>query len=147
MEGWRADGVRVLFVGDGLNDAAAMAASDVSIAVAAGSDLASEVADIVWHGEDLRSIPWALELSGSTVKTIRSNLILAAGYNTVGIALAVAGLLHPVAAALLMTCSSVVVTWRATGGLQQDQSEAELRIAVRSGTTAVTGETVGEVTG
>ena len=147
VEGWRADGVRVLFVGDGLNDAAAMAASDVSIAVAAGSDLASEVADIVWHGEDLRSIPWALELSGSTVKTIRSNLILAAGYNTVGIALAVAGVLHPVAAALLMTCSSVVVTWRATGGLQQDQREAESRVAVRSGTTAVTGETVGEVMG
>ncbi len=146
VEAWRADGIRVLFVGDGLNDAAAMAAADVSIAVAAGSDLASEVADVVWHGEDLRSIPWALELSRSTVRTIRSNLILAAGYNTVGIALAMAGMLHPVAAALLMTCSSVVVTWRATGGLQQDQAEAEARARVRAGSAVAARQPMGEMT-
>jgi len=146
VEAWRAEGVRVLFVGDGLNDAAAMAAADVSIAVATGSDLASEVADVVWHGSDLRSIPWAIDLSRSTVRTIRSNLILAAGYNTVGIALAVAGLLHPVAAALLMTCSSVVVTWRATGGLQHDQNEAEERARMRAGQTVAVREPVEQVT-
>ncbi len=146
VEDLQAKGVRVLFVGDGLNDAAAMAAADVSIAVDGGSDLASEVADVVWHGEDLRSIPWALELSRSTVRTIRSNLLLAAAYNTVGITLAMAGLLHPVAAALLMTCSSVAVIWRATGGLQQDQGEAEVRALAEAATAGTTGERLGEVT-
>jgi cation transport ATPase len=125
VEALRAAGHRVLMVGDGVNDAAAMAAADVSIAVAGGADLASEVADVVWHGSDLRVIPWALRLSRRSVATIRSNLLLAATYNGAGIGLAVAGLLHPVAAALLMTCSSVVVTFRAMAGLQQEQREAE----------------------
>ncbi len=128
VEALRSGGRRVLFVGDGVNDAAAMAASDVSIAVAGGADLAFEVADIVWHGSDLRVIPWALQLSRDTVATIRSNLLLAAAYNLVGVGLAVAGVLHPVAAALLMTCSSVVVTWRAIAGLQDDQPDTGLGV-------------------
>jgi heavy metal translocating P-type ATPase len=123
VEELRRRGEIVLFVGDGVNDAAAMAAADLSIAVATGADLASEVADIVWFGEDLRSIPWALDVGERSVRTVRGNLLLAAGYNTAGIALAAAGLLHPVAAALLMTCSSLLVTWRALRGLETETSE------------------------
>jgi P-type E1-E2 ATPase len=115
----------VLFVGDGVNDAAAMAASDASVGVVGGADLAAEVADVAWFGGDLRAIPWAIATVRSSVATIRSNLLLAAGYNVVGITLAAAGVLHPVVAALLMTCSSVVVTWRAISDLESED-EAEL---------------------
>ncbi len=117
----RAAGRRVLFVGDGVNDAAAMAASDVAVGAASGAELAAEVAAITWYGEDLRSVAWAVGVARASVRTIRSNLVLAAGYNLVGISLAAAGVLHPVAAALLMMSSSVVVTWRAIGGLDGEE--------------------------
>jgi len=125
----RAAGHRLLYVGDGVNDAAAMAASDIAIGVASGADLAAEVADATWFGGDLRVLPWTLELARASVRGIRSNLRLAAGYNLIGVGLAVAGVLHPVTASILMTCSSLVVTWRATAGLQADQAEAEGRAA------------------
>ncbi len=121
----RREGATLLYVGDGVNDAAAMAASTVSIGVSSGAELAAEVADATWFGGDLRVLPWTLELARAAVRGIRSNLWIAAGYNLVGVGLAVAGFLHPVTASVLMTCSSLVVTWRATAGLQADQVEAE----------------------
>jgi cation transport ATPase len=118
---------RVLFVGDGVNDAAAMAASHVSIGVAGGAELASEVADVVWHGEDLRAVPWAIQVARQAVATMRANLRIAVVYNLTGVSLAAAGVLHPVAAALLMTASSLVVTWRAIRPLHHEQAEQERR--------------------
>lgn len=113
----------VVFLGDGVNDAAAMAASRVGIAVAEGADLALDVADLSWHGGDLCALPWAVSLARQTVATIRSNLVIALSYNAVGISLAVAGILHPVAAAVLMTCSSLIVTWRAVAILGEEEEQ------------------------
>ncbi len=120
-----AQGHQVLFVGDGVNDAAAMAASHASIAVADGTDLAREVADLTWHGGDLRVVPWAVHETREAMAVIRGNLRLAVLYNVAGMALALAGVLHPVAATVLMTCSSVAVTWRATAPLRLEQAERE----------------------
>lgn len=108
----------VAYVGDGVNDAAAMAAADISVAVSEGADLAEEVADVSWVGGDLRVLPWAIELCRGAVRTIRSNLAFAIAYNVVGVGLAAAGLLHPVVAALLMTGSSLLVTLRAVSGTE-----------------------------
>ena len=103
---------KVLFVGDGVNDAAAMAASHSSIALASGSQIAIETADATLHGTDLTIIPEAISLARRAMATIRSNFAWAVGYNIVGMALAVSGVLHPVVAALLMMLSSSVVAWR-----------------------------------
>ena len=104
-------GHTVLFVGDGINDAAAMAESDISIAVGREA-LTREVADIEWPEPDLMVLPKAISLSRQTVQLIRSNLIFALCYNIAGMAVAAAGFLHPLIAALLMTTSSCIVTFR-----------------------------------
>jgi P-type E1-E2 ATPase len=112
-------GETVLFVGDGINDAAAMAESDISIAVG-HEGLTREVADIEWPAPDLSFLPKAITLSRQTVRLVRSNLIFALCYNIAGIAVAAAGFIHPVVAALLMTTSSCVVTFRSLQPLESD---------------------------
>lgn len=112
VEKLRAAGRKVLFIGDGINDAPAMAASTVSIAMGAGSELPRETAALELNGQDLRAIPQSIALCRATVRAIRRNIAFAACYNIIGIGLAAAGILHPIAAALIMLVSSLTVTWR-----------------------------------
>jgi P-type E1-E2 ATPase len=100
----------VLFVGDGINDAAAMSAAQASIAMRSGADLARASAMAVFVGDDLRFLPRAIRVARAARRSIRSNLLFASAYNLAGMALAAAGVLHPVAAALLMLGSSVFVS-------------------------------------
>lgn len=106
------DGHRVLVVGDGVNDASAMAEAEVAVASADGSELTLDVADATWHGFDPTDLATALERAREAVSLIHSNLGWAVVYNVVGIGAAAAGLLHPVFAAVLMVGSSLFVTWR-----------------------------------
>ena len=100
----------VTFVGDGVNDAAAMSAASASIAMRAGAELTHAAAMAVFAGEDLRFLPRAITVARGARRSVRTNLGFAAAYNAVGMVLAAAGVLHPVAAALLMVGSSAFVS-------------------------------------
>lgn len=113
VEALRAKGRQVLFAGDGVNDAAAMGAADCSLALRGGSELARAAAMAVCAGEDLRRLPEAVRVARAVVAGVRGNLRFAACYNLTGMALAAGGVLHPVAAALLMVGSSAWVGVRA----------------------------------
>lgn len=106
-------GRRVLFAGDGVNDAAAMGAAAGALALRGGSALARAAAMAVCAGDDLRRLPEAVRVARRVSAGLRANLRFAAGYNLAGMALAAAGCLHPVVAALLMVGSSVWVGARA----------------------------------
>lgn len=109
IERLQAQGRRVAMVGDGINDAAALATSNLGLALVSGTDVAMKSADIILVRRDLMVVPAAIGLARRTLRTIRGNLAWAFAYNVAAVPLAAAGLLNPLIAGFAMSLSSIFV--------------------------------------
>jgi len=109
VERLQKDGKVVAMVGDGINDAPALAKADIGIAIGSGSDIAKETGGIILVKDDVRDVVGGIRLSKSTMRKIKQNLFWALIYNTLGIPVAAIGLLNPIIAAAAMALSSLSV--------------------------------------